>query len=140
MTLRTILSAAPPRRARNAFVVGLIHLTLMLGGCRQEDIVCAGVALPGIDLTVQDATTKQDLEGTAQVLLRLLDPPFDSLVGSPQYASGLAADRPGAYHIRVAASGYQTQQRTFTVPRRPGSCSGVVTQRIVVELPRALLE
>lgn len=120
---------------RAHWIAKLLFVTTAMG-CKAEEIVCAGVSTPGIQLQVRDAVTSADLAAVSTVVVRRTVGSSDSLVGKPVDAVKIAADVPNTYVLRVSAPGYATVMRSVVVPRSPDRCGSVVTQNVQIDLLR----
>ena len=123
---------------KNFGTLGAALVLTLLGatGCSTR-IICAGVGMPSIILTVVDATNKRNLNAEATVRVGLLFAPFEGFIVAPSDVSSLTQSA-GSYELRISAPQYLTRVDTVTVTLGVADhCSFVEARPIEIALARA---
>lgn len=110
--------------------MGLLFLT-SITGCAAD---CVGVSVPGFNLVLVDATSKQPITDNVTATARSGDRsyPLELFTGvQPPTFSGVI--REGVYQLHIEAEGYQSFVRDSMELRRTGRCQEL--ERVYLTIP-----
>ena len=108
----------------------------LVGSCADDSGTCPLLPHFGVQLHVQDAVSKVDLDRIAVVTIVRITDPVDSIAGAAGDVVSLTREQPGTYRIRVEAAGYDTYTQQVEVLKSSSACFSVDTQQIVVRLSK----
>lgn len=126
-------------RARRWTFVLLVAVAGTVLGCRTGDIVCAGTAVPAIQVRVVDGLTGAVISD-ATVTARYFiggdegDATIFMLRNSRGEVVSSIEGAPGLYEVTVRKSGYAEVVQRVTVPGTGGQCSEAITADLTIHL------